>query len=306
MSEETTQTAPAETPAAQPQATELQPQAQAPALDGVAEQTGAPETPEQQPQDVENEGERSAKRERFDKRFSELTRRAREAELRAAEERGRRIALEDALRLGVKTPGAETAQAPAQPAGPPNPDDFAQGRYDPDFAIAMAEFRFEQKLKAEKEAAATAEREAAEERSAQEGRARWEDVCGQAEQAGQGFENALSVLESRTVPRATMDLITTADNPLHVAEYFGRKPDQLRAVLALTPLEQARHITRLDVAISGNLRASQARPAATPAPVTAPTPSPAAMPTAPAGGAAAPFDPNKGSMEDFVRWRNGG
>lgn len=297
MSEENPQTPPAETPAAQPQATELQPQANAPAPDGVAEQPGAPAQPPEQPEARLDAPPREEGR--ANKRFSDLSRERNQAREEAAYWKG----VAEAARAGQPQPAAQPQAV--QPSGPPDPESFPQGRYDPDYAIAMAEYRFEQKLKTEKEAAATAEREAAEARTVQEGRARWEGVCEQAERAGQGFENALSVLESRDVRRPTMDLITTAEHPLHVAEYFGRKPDQLRALLDLPIVEQARHIARLDVRISDNIRASQARQVETPAPVTAPTPSPAAMPTAPAGGSAAPFDPNKGSMEDFVRWRTG-
>jgi hypothetical protein len=284
--------APAQPSAAAPStpASEL-PSGAAPATDGGAAPEQTQQQTEQQPvpEGQEGDGERNKGRERFDRRFSDLSRRAREAELTAAEERGRRIALEEAMRSGLRPSEAQPAPQPAKPEGPPNPADYPGKEYDPRYAADLAKHEIRMEQKAEAERQAEADRRAAENRAIAEGRTRWEAVCQTARAAGEGFENAETVLTSRNVPRSTMDLITTSDNPVHVAEYFGRKPDDLRAVLAMPPLEQARAITRLDARISANLdRARAAAPASPPAPTPAPAPqqpSPVAIPTAPSAGA---------------------
>lgn len=314
MSEENTQAPAAEAAQPQAQAPELQPEANAPPTDGGAKETEAQEQPEQQQTNPQGEGESeeqkaSKNRERFDRRFSDLSKRAREAELRAARAEGE---LEAMRRMGSTRP--EPSPQETKPQGPPNPDDFGQGKYDPDYAVAMAEYRMEQKLSAEREAASKRESEAAEQREISAGKARLSDAIEDAYAAAasnDGFANAPAFLDyaMRNVDRKTVDLITGAENKVHVAEWFGRDPNRIREISALPLVQQAGAIARLDAQISFNMKAAKAangksaQPA--PAPKPAPQPSPAPIPTVNGTGAAPSFDPNKGSMDDYVRWRNG-
>jgi hypothetical protein len=295
--------APAQPSASAPStpASEL-PSGAAPATDGGAapEQTQQQQTDQQQPvAPAAPEPAQPQQEGRANRRFSDLSRERNQALQEAAYWRG----VAEAARTGQQPPAQPQATpTPAQPSGPPNPADYPGKEYDPRYAADLAKHEIRMEQKAEAERQAEADRQAAENRAIAEGRTRWETVCQTARAAGEGFENAETVLTSRNVPRSTMDLITTSDNPVHVAEYFGRKPDDLRAVLAMPPLEQARAITRLDARISANLdRARAAAPASPPAPTPAPAPqqpSPVAIPTAPLAGAPPRFNPAQASPSD--------
>lgn len=242
--------------------------------------------------------------------YQKETAREREARIRAE---ARADTLEQLLANGGSRK-PEPAPAPAEPKGPPKESDYPQGKYDPDYAIAMAEYRIEQKLKSEREASATREREMAEQTAISEGLARLDDTIEQARGAPQGFENAENFLEfaKRQVPRTTTDLITTTENPIHVAEWFGRDPNRIRQVLAMPVVEQTRFITRLDLTISNNRAAAKTGAPAngaaqpTPAPRPAPQPQPAPIPTVTPSGAAPSKDPSKMSMAEFAAWRASG
>lgn len=306
--------APAAEPVAPSQASELPPSAPAPA-DGGAPQEGEGQAPveQQQPAPAQaSEEETNKKRERFDKRFSDLSKAAREAEREAAYWRG----VAEASRTNGQQQQTPAPQAPAKPAGPPDPKDYPQGVYDPRYTVDLAKHELRVEQAQERDQQTAAEREAATHREMEEGRNRVESIIERAASVADenpDLANAESVLRLAFVPldrggisRHTADLITTADNPLHVAEYFGRKPEDLRELRKLPAIEQAKYIGKLDAMIGANLRRAAAQPAPAAAPKPAPTPSPAAIPTAPVAGGVAPYDPNKGSMDDFVRWRAGG
>lgn len=305
----TTET-PAPTPAPQPQASELQPNAAAPAAapaDGGAPANGEgqepAETPSQTPEQI---AEAERKRHEKNQRFGDLTKERNKAREEAAYWRG----VAEAARNGTRPPEPPAPQAPTAPAGPPDPKDTAKypaGEFDARYAADLAKFELRQEQEAERirESARSAQEAARAEFEA--GVARWQGVVEEAREAGEGFENAEAVLNSTTIPARSMDLITSADNPVHVAEYFGRNPKELRDVLAMPPMRQATLIAKLDHAISVNL--AKAKPAATPAQPApaAPQPSPAAMPTPVNGaGAAASFDPNKASFEEYKAARESG
>lgn len=265
-------------------------------------------------------------------RISEYQKRARQAELTAAEERGRRLALEEALRAGVQ-PREDAAPAPAKPSGPPNPKNYPQGEFDVRYGVDLAKYELRLEQEEERERESAAERTAAANAAIAEGKARLDATIAKARELaageeGEGFQNAERVLDlayrrldQGGLPRHVVDLITESDNALHVAEVLGRKPEQVHESLrdelcftdlaklrAMSPLKAAREIAKLDANISRVL-ASQKR-AAPPTPAApakpAPQPTPAAMPTAPAKGGPAPFDPNRASHEDYVRWRESG
>jgi len=298
--------APAAEPVAQPQASELQPSAPAPA-DGGAPQTGEGQaTGEQQQSDEAAAAAQAAaerKREEKNLRFGDLTKERNKAREEAAYWRG----VAEAARNGQAPKEQAAPQAPTAPKGPPDPKDYPQGQYDPRYTVDLAKHELRAEQEADRERQSTAEREAAVHREMEEGRARVESVIERAASIADenpdlaGAEGVLRLalvpLDRGGISRHTADLITTADNPLHVAEYFARKPDDLRGLRSLPPIEQAKYIGKLDAMIGANLKRAASQPAPTPKP--APTPSPAAIPTAPAAGAPLQFNADTASFAEF-------
>lgn len=301
-----TETTPAATPTATPASTpELQPSAAPAPAAATPPDGGATPAPTASQPPVEGQPQPPApaappsdpqQPSRVEKRFGDLTKQRNDAQAEAAYWRG-------VAEGRGGTPPAPQPATPAAPAGPPDHNDAAKyplGQFDPRYAADLAkhELRAEQEAERKAEAARTAQAETA--RTLEEGVQRWEGVVEEARNAGQGFENAESVLLARDVPRATMDLIVTAENKLHVAEYFGRKPEAKRALLSLPPIEQARAIGRLDAIISGNLRAAggAAPQSPPPPPPAAPQPSPAPIPTAVQSGPASSFNASTAAPAD--------
>ncbi len=306
--------APAAEPATPAPASELQPGA-APPVDGgaapVVEGEAAPVVDAAPP--VETEEEKSKKRERFDKRFSELSRTAREAELKAARLEGEL----NALRRNAQ-PSEPAPQAPAAaPLVAPDPKDAAkypQGEFDARYIADLAKFELRKEMADEAEATKRSEGEAAARAALAEGKARLDSTIETARAAAEGddgqyFENAPRFLEyaMHSLPTATVDLITESEFPVHVAELLGRDKGMRDAFLKLNPLGQARYIGGLEAQIRPLVKPNGARPASPPPPPPpAPTPSPAAMPTAPGSGGVAPFDPNKASFDEYKAARESG
>jgi len=320
--------APAAAPAAQPAsapASEL-PNGAAPVGDGAPASDPAQQPSDNQPTpDPEEAARRAAARERFDKRFGDMSKRTREAELRAARLEGELAA----LRAGVQPPAP--AQAAEQPKGnaPPNPADYPKGEWDPRYAADLAKHEIREEARLERERAAEAERKRSMESEFEAGRARFEDTLGRARaladsESGAYFQNAERVLELGRVPisqgglsKAVIDAITESENAVHVAEVLGRNPEQAppelrglikspRELAAMSPSQAQRVIARLDDRIGLILEASRqakAKPADTPAPPTPSTPQPAPAPEAPNRGSTPVGDPPRGDMRAFKAWR---
>ncbi len=251
-------------------------------------------------------------------RISEYQKRARQAELDAAEERGRRLALEEQLRTGVK-PQEVTPSAPAKPAGPPDPKDaskYPQGEFDPRYTVDLAKYELREEQRVEAETKTAAERQAAATAAREAGRERLIKTFEAAEAEADGpngrfFENAPIVLDqaARTLPPAYVDLITEADNPVHVAELIGRGglknlPIDLASLKAM-PLAQAqRAISKLDAFVALRLaEQTGAHPAPTPTPAPQPstTPSPVPTPVVPNSGGFV-FNPESATPEQWQEY----
>lgn len=322
MSEETN------TPANTPADTNVSPErAGAPApVDGGQAGADAGAEPEQQQNANPGEGEGAQPKpvpehRTVQGRISEYQRKARAAELAAAEERGRRLALEEALRIGAK-PQAQEEQAPPAPQGPPDPKNYPQGAYDPRYAADLAKYEIREEQRAEAAKAEERERKAAEDREFQAGLERYNATLAKAREladsaSGEYFQHAERFLSMR-LPNVVMDAVTTSDNAVHVAEILGRNPEDIpeslralvkspRELADMSPVQVQRTIARLDdrigLIIEANARRAQ-QPA--PAPKTAPQPSPAPIPTVQGGGNTPSKDPSKMSMQEFAAWRAAG
>lgn len=296
--------APATEPTApQAPAPELQPSAPAPADGGATPAPAEANAPEPQP--TESVEEQNKKRERFDRRFSDLTQRARDAELRAARAEGEAAALR-AMQQRPNEPTPSQA-APAEDRAPDSKDKskYPLGDYDPRYAVDLAKFEIRQDARREQEASEQREQQAAEERAITEGFTRLETTIERAQELadgenGQYFENAPRFLEQakRTMPRTAVDLITKSDVAVHIAEVLGRDPKAAAAYAKSEPLDQAAYIGELSARIRTAIAQHQRQPAPTKT-RPAPTPSPAPMPVVPHGGAAPSFNPENAPFSEF-------
>lgn len=300
--------APAPEPSAPAPATsELQPNAPAPADGGDANVDANAPAPEPQPS-AESIEEQTKKQQRFNNRFSDLSRQVREEREARIRAEARAETLE---RLGIRPQQEQPAPAPVVDVAP-NPADkskYPGGEFDPRYTVDLAKYELRQEQKAEREQQAERERAQAANAAIEQGRQRLETTISAAVAEADGangehFQNAPRVLELAFVPvregglpRHVVDLITESENPVHIAEVLGRQPERLHGLRQVNPLQAAKQIGALDAQITANLKRIAAQPA--PAPKPAPQPSPAPIPTAPAGGAAPQFNPENAPFSEF-------
>jgi hypothetical protein len=249
-------------------------------------------------------------------RISEYQRRARAAELRNAELEGELRAYRNGA--GPRQPTSEPEPAPA-PKGPPNPKDYALGEYDPNYAVDLAEHRIEQKLKAEREERAQADQRAAADKVFNEGLSRYRDALADAEDRAVESDNYANAPRTLQVVAGwrdndAVDLITTADHPIEVAEVLGRNPEALRNYRGMNGVQRARYIGALDARIGDALAAQKGAgggaPAASPKPAAAAAPQTQTpgqpIPTINPSGGAPRLDPSKLSTAEYIEARRAG
>jgi hypothetical protein len=214
-------------------------------------------------------------------RIDELTRKAREAEREAAYWRER----------------ATATQAPA-PAAPkkPEPADFADyGEY----VEALAEFKADEKV-----GKALDEREAkqAQQQQATQRATTWEQRQTQARSTIQDYD---AVLESSDVPIAQHvgEALLESDHGPALAYHLAKNPAVADKLNAMTPLNAAREIGRIEASLAaGSAAPSPAQGAAPAAPAARTTNAPPpGKPVQQAGNA--PVDLSKLSMDDYVKHR---
>ena len=261
---------PGETPAAPAPA----PAAPAP---GPAE-GGAEQTSTQQAQERDEQGRF---RNPVQPRIDELTRKAREAEREAAYWRER----------------ATVTQAPA-PAAPkkPEPADFNDyGEY----VEALAEFKADEKVG---KALDAREAKQAQQQQATQRATTWEQRQTQARSAIQDYD---AVLESSDVPIAQHvgEALLESDHGPALAYHLAKNPAVADKLNAMTPLNAAREIGRIEASLAaGSAAPSPAQGAAPAAPAARTTNAPPpGKPVQQAGNA--PVDLSKLSMDDYVKHR---
>lgn len=276
---------------------ELQPAAHAAPVDGGAavgdENAATDPNPEPAPQPQPDK--RSAQY-----RFAELSSQKRAAEIRAERAEAQLQVYRD---LGITPPGHQPQPRPApvaQADGPPSPDDYHQGHTDPEYIADVAAYHGRKAF--EDAQAQSAQRQEFEARAT-----KFRTVFDTAEQAAAAnpteFGLAADVLWNLGNSRdhLTSDLIAESDNPVHLAEWFGRNPQVLRHVQSLPAHLRGREVAKYDLAISNALSAPAPQPAPAPSAAPAPAPTPAPTPTPIVNGGRTPlaFDPNTASQAQF-------
>jgi len=254
-------------------------------------------------------------------RFSELSRQLRSKAEEAAYWRG----IAEARANGQAPPQAQPQpHQPVADADPePSPASYAGKEFDPAYLREVAAWAGRQEARKLQEQsqkdreAATAR--SAEERAHQEGLNRFMGARDEAAELEETNPQLTGVVvdtldriaraEPPGTPGRLIDVVTKADNKGWVAAALATKPGLLQQIQALDPIARALAIGKIDAQISANLASSaRAQPAASPpvqpAPV-APSNSPALAqpPQLNGGGASVSYDPNKGSMDDYYRWR---
>lgn len=273
---------------------ELQPAAPGAPVDGgapVGDENAAPE-PEPAPQPQPDK--RSAQY-----RFAELSSQKRAAEIRAERAEAQLQVYRD---LGITPPGQQPQPRPApmaQAEGPPSPDDYHQGHTDPEYIADVAAYHGR---KAFEDAQAQSAKRQEIEVKANKYRTVFDDAEKAAAADPAEFGLAADVLWNlgHSEDLVTQDLIAESDNPVHLAEWFGRNPQMLQQVQRMPPLQRARAIAQYDFAIGNALRSPAPQPAPAPA-AAAPAPTPAPTPTPIVNGGRTPlaFDPNTASQAQF-------
>jgi hypothetical protein len=240
----------------------------------------------------------TANRERGQRRYSDLSREKNEALQEAAYWRGVAEAKANGQQPAQPQQGQQPVQANTLPNGEPNPDNYPAGEFDRDYIRALAAFEAKQIIASERN-------EQAQRVEFESGKQRYQGAIAAAE--AEGFEDGVRTLaQIARADRPTVDIITAAENPHWIGEHFARNPQDLQYAMSLPPGPRAMFIGKLDARFSTYIAATpapKAAPASQPAPA---NPQPAVTATPMVGGrsVAPPFDPNKGSMDDYIRWRS--
>lgn len=284
-----------------PAASELQPAAGAPPVDGGAADPNAPPAEVSEGEGGQPDSSQAKPQHRTAQyRFSELQRVAK-AEAEAAYWRGKAEALQEA---GIQP--TQPNAAPATPSGPPDPTDRARyplGDLDPQYMRDMIAHGVREEL----EAKAKAEREQSVQAQAVERiRAAVEAV------SAPGYEDAHAFLHSIPEAHAPFlhDICETSNPPL-LSLYLARQSDQARQIAALPQAQ--RRIVLGEIVGELNARA-RTRSASPPPPPAAPssgagapnTPTNLAPTPAVSGAGGRPVaDPSTMSQAEYERWRSG-
>jgi hypothetical protein len=301
-------------PAQVPASTELPPNGAAPPADGVVDGQQQQQPPaEAAPQP--NPEEEARARSRKEQRFSELSRRANEAEREAAYWRG--IAEGKGVAQNGQTPAPQPQAQNPQANGPPDPANYAAGEFDPAYIRDLARHTVREERAAMEREEAERARQTAERAQFEEAKARfvsaYEATQAEAERATDpyyqdAFDAGARFLLQLGSQRELADAIAESDDPALAAAYFAKNREHWQEIASLRPYQRAVQIDRVVAHIARTVRgpatrpAAQAQPAPQPAP-TQPNQPLQATPTISGRGSTPVFDPNQGTMDDYLRWR---
>ncbi len=299
--------------AAEPQAganndaVELQNTGAAPGADGAAPNADAqqPENPNAPGDDGQGAKPPVPEHRKASYRFAEMSRQTRELEIQLAEERGRRMALEQ----GREAPKPQPS-LPAPKDGPPSPDDYDGGEYNPRYAVDLAKYEFRQEQ-------VQAEARKAEAVTFEAGKQRFVETVSQIDTLAQEWADTehapvlydgkrLLVDLARNGRTDIVDAVTaTGKTAGWVMFNIAADRNLLNDIVKADPVTRGLLIGELNAEIKRALSA----PAAQPAPSSQPAPSthqPSPQPTPQANGRGAlpnPGNPPEGDMTAYRQWR---
>jgi hypothetical protein len=173
------------------------------------------------------------------KRIDEITKEKYEErrERQRANERADRLEQE----LHSMRSGTQQQQPRALANGAPDPDQFAAGRYDPDYLEALTDFKVQQRFDAQREQSTIQERRASLQQAESKARETYSDY----DMASEEFlTHPLAKVSAFT------NLVLESDNPTEIAYYLGKNPVELDKISEMTASQAARYIGRIEALLT--------------------------------------------------------
>ena len=174
------------------------------------------------------------------KRIDEITREKYEErrERQRAQERADRFEAElQSIRNGTN----QQQQPRALANGAPDPDEFAAGRYDPDYLEALTDFKVQQRFDAQREQSTIQERRASLQQAESKARETYSDYDIASEEF---LTHPLAKVSAFT------NLVLESDNPTEIAYYLGKNPVELDKISDMTASQAARYIGRIEALLT--------------------------------------------------------
>lgn len=173
------------------------------------------------------------------KRIDEITREKYEErrERQRAQERADRFEAE----LQSIRNGTQQQQPRALANGAPDPDQFAAGRYDPDYLEALTDFKVQQRFDAQREQSTIQERRASLQQAESKARETYSDYDIASEEF---LTHPLAKVSAFT------NLVLESDNPTDLAYYLGKNPVELDKISDMTASQAARYIGRIEALLT--------------------------------------------------------
>jgi len=252
-------------------------------VETIVEETIAQEEQLEGRQEPEQESEQQeeSEKEKYSKR---VQKRIDKLEWEKNEERRRAYALEQEI-AQLKAP----QQKPQQNTGEPKADDFPAGRYDPDYLLALTEYKIQQSIDNLQKYANVSEQRKLVDLQQQ-----------QARQTHDDYDDVTSELLDHPLANDPVfnDAILASDNVAEVAYYLGKNPDQLDHIATLqgNPAKMLKYIGRIEAMLENQKSLDKPKPVTSNAP----------RPIAPVGSAKpepATQDPNDMPIDAYIAMR---
>ena len=190
-------------------------------------------------EEVEEQAEPERVPKGVQKRIDEITREKYEErrERQRAQERADRFEAE----LQSIRNGTNQQQPRALANGAPDPDEFAAGRYDPDYLEALTDFKVQQRFDAQREQVSIQERRASLQQAESKARETYSDYDIASEEF---LTHPLAKVSAFT------NLVLESDNPTDLAYYLGKNPVELDKISDMTASQAARYIGRIEALLT--------------------------------------------------------
>ena len=137
--------------------------------------------------------------------------------------------------------GTQQQQPRALANGAPDPDQFAAGRYDPDYLEALTDFKVQQRFDAQREQSTIQERRASLQQAESKARETYSDYDIASEEF---LTHPLAKVSAFT------NLVLESDNPTDLAYYLGKNPVELDKISDMTASQAARYIGRIEALLT--------------------------------------------------------
>lgn len=237
---------------------------------------------QEQEQQPEPEKKEETEQEKYSKR---VQKRIDKLEWEKNEERRRVYALQQELEA-LRSP---QQQRPSQ-NGAPNPDDFAAGRYDPDYLEALTDYKTQLAVDKIKESARIEQTKTRVAKLQQEAASKYSD-----------YEEVTEEFLAHPIAdvKEFNDLLMDTDNPIELAYFLGKNTEHLDKISNMTPAQAARYIGRLEAQIEQKPKSLEPEKKLV---------SNAPRPVSPVGSAkptAVQKSPDDMTMEEYTAWRQG-